>query len=242
MIHELSLPAIDTLWEDLRLGSVPFPLEVRSHGETLDERRRIKAAVYSDLENRGLARRQRPEPELEDALTLLARPTICIDNVAMLDMRDQKSLKAMVVATGRQAMLVVQRDLKISFTPVRETALAASIVDVLPHVKAGPGQPMTLPVDALSGGSHRRPDPEHRMHMQRLQAVMQRPVIRAGQFGITVRDRQGRPNRLPGLAWFDTDAGRYMNVVRESWLTLTPADSGRIVHRLSEDLLRALQN
>ncbi|RSM82199.1 ESX secretion-associated protein EspG [Kibdelosporangium aridum] len=242
MIRELSLPALDALWEDLRLGSIPFPLEVRSHGETIEERMRIKAAVYSDLENRGLARRRRAEPELEDALTLLARPTISIDNVAMLDMRDQKSVKAMVVATGRQAMLVIQRDLKISFTPIRETALAASIVDVLPHVKAGPGQPMTLPLDALSGGSHRRPDPEHRMNMQRLQAVMQRPVLRAGQFGITVRDRQGRVNRLPGIGWFDTDAGRYMNVIREAWLTLTPADGARIAHRLSEELLRALQN
>src|ERR1043165_3898791 len=129
MIRELSLPALDALWEDLKLGPIPFPLEVRSHGETIDERMRIKAAVYSDLESRGLARSRRAEPELEDGLTLLARPTICIDSVAMLDMRDQKSLKAMVVATGRQAMLVLQRDLKISLTPIRETALAASIVE-----------------------------------------------------------------------------------------------------------------
>ncbi|ALG05948.1 ESX secretion-associated protein EspG [Kibdelosporangium phytohabitans] len=247
MIRELSLPAIDALWEDLKLGSIPFPLEVRSHGETIEERLRIKAAVYSDLETRGLARRHRPEPELEDALTLLARPAICIDAVAMLDMRDRKSLKAMVVATGRQAMLVIQRDLKISFTPIRETALASSIVEVLPQVKPGPGQPMTLPVEMLSGGSHRRPDPEHRMTLQRLQGVMQRPVLRAGQFGITVRDRQGRTNRLPGIGWFDTDAGRFMNIVRsaqggEAWLTLTPADGPRMAHRISEELLRALQN
>nr|WP_042190863.1 ESX secretion-associated protein EspG [Kibdelosporangium sp. MJ126-NF4]CEL19648.1 hypothetical protein [Kibdelosporangium sp. MJ126-NF4]CTQ94552.1 hypothetical protein [Kibdelosporangium sp. MJ126-NF4] len=247
MIRELSLPAIDTLWEDLRLGSIPFPLEVRSHGETIEERMRIKAAVYSDLEARGLARSRRIEPELEDTLTLLARPAICVDTVAMLDMRDRKSVKAMAVATGRQAMLVVQRDLKISFTPIRETALAASIVEILPHVKAAPGQPMTVPVDALSGGSHRRPDPEHRMITQRLQTVMQRPVLRAGQFGVTVRDRQGRTTRLPGIGWFDTDAGRYMNLVRqahgtEAWVTLTPADNPRIAHRISEELLRALQN
>jgi hypothetical protein len=77
--------------------------------------------------------------------------------------------------------------------------------------------------------------------------VMKQPVIRAGQFGITVRDQQGRSNRLPGIGWFDTAAGRYMNVVRkagdgESWLTLTPADGGRIAHRLSEELLKALQS
>jgi hypothetical protein len=248
MISELSLPAVDALWEDLQLGSVPFPLEVGSHGETIEERSRIKAAVYSDLERRGLVRANRAEPELEDMLRLLARPTISIDAVAMLDMNSQQPVKAVVVAIGRQAQLVVQGELKITFTPIRETALAASIVDVLPMVKSGPGVPVSLPVDSLSraGGAHRRPDPEDKMKLQRLEAVMKRPIIRAGQFGITVRDPQGRARRLSGVGWFDTDAGRYMNIVRqasdgESWITLTPADGPRIAHRLSEELLAALQ-
>jgi hypothetical protein len=248
MISELSLPALDALWEDLNLGVVPFPLEVRSHGETIEERGRIKAAVYSDLERRGLVRAKRAEPELEDLLQLLARPTISIDAVAMLDMNDQRPLKAVAVASGRQALLVVQGELKVSITAIRETALTASIVDVLPQVRSGPGVPVSLPVDSIhsAGGRHSRPDPENKMKLQRLGAVMQRPIIRAGQFGITIREPHGRSRRLPGIGWFDTDAGRYMNLVRgasdgESWLTLTPADSPRIAHRLSEELLKALQ-
>jgi hypothetical protein len=249
MISELSLPALDALWEDLNLGAIPFPLEVRSHGETIEERSRIKAAVYADLESRGLARRHRAEPQLEDVLQLVARPTISIDAVAMLDMAAQDPVKAMVVAAGRQALLVVQRELMVSLTPIRETALASSIVSILPQVKSGPGVPVSLPVDAVnrSGGRHSRPAHENKMNLQRLEAIMKQPVLRAGQFGITIRDPHGRSNRLPGIGWFDTDAGRYMNVVREasdgeSWLTLTPADSGRIAHRLSEELLKALQS
>lgn len=248
MISELSLPALDMLWEDLGLGSIPFPFEVRSHGETIEERNRIKAAVYADLERRGLVRRQRPEPELEDTLTLLARPTISIDAIAMLDMAGQQPVKAIVVATGRQALLAVQRELTISLATVRETALAASIVDILPQTKAGPGVPITLPADALNqrGGAHRRPDAEHKTGLQRLEAVMKNPVVRAGQFGVSVRDPHGRTRRLPGIGWFDTAAGRYMNVMRqagggEAWITLTPADNGRIAHRLSEELLSALK-
>jgi hypothetical protein len=247
MISELSLPALDTLWEDLKLGSFPFPLEVRSHGETVEERARIKAAVYSDLESRGLVRARRAEPELEDVLQLLARPTISIDAVAMLDMAGNKPVKAVVAATGRQAMLVVQGERTVTLTRIRETALAASVIGVLPSVKAGPGVPISLPVDALRPqGAHRRPDPEDKMKLQRMAAVMQRPIIRAGEFGITVRDPHGRSHRLPGISWFDTDAGRYMNMVRaasngERWLTLTPADGGRIAHRLSEELLQALR-
>jgi hypothetical protein len=75
---------------------------------------------------------------------------------------------------------------------------------------------------------------------------MQRPIIRAGEFGVTVRDLHGRTRRLPGISWFDTEAGRFMNIVRKSgdgeeWLTLTPADGSRIAHRLSEELLQALR-
>jgi hypothetical protein len=84
------------------------------------------------------------------------------------------------------------------------------------------------------------------MKLQRISAVMQRPIVRAGQFGITDREPNGRLQRLPGISWFDTDAGRYMNIVREasdgeSWLTLTPADGSRVAHRLSEELLQALR-
>jgi hypothetical protein len=164
----------------------------------------------------------------------------------MLDLTGEPT-KAVVVATGRHALLVVQGDLKLTLTPIRETALAASIVEVLPHVKAGPGVPVSLPVHELNaGGAHRRPDPEDKMKLQRLGAVMQRPIIRAGEFGITVRDPRGKARRLPGISWFDTDAGRYMNMVRaatdgEEWLTLTPADGSRIAHRLSEELLQALR-
>jgi hypothetical protein len=248
MISELSLPALDALWEDLRLGSIPFPFEIRSHGETVEERIRIKAAVYSDLERRGLVRSRRAEPELEDVLRLLARPTISIDAVAMLDMQAQVPLKAMAAATGRQALLAVQGDLKITLTPIRDTALASSIVNVLPPGKPGPGASLSLPVDAItaSGGAHRKPDPEHKIKLQHLNSVMQRPIVRAGQFGITIRDQQGKATRLPGVSWFDNDAGRYMNLVRgahdgESWLTLTPADGARIAYRLSEELLTALR-
>ena len=75
---------------------------------------------------------------------------------------------------------------------------------------------------------------------------MSNPVVRAGQFGLTVRDPRGRPRRLPGIGWFDNSTGRYMNVMRnagdgESWVTVTPADNGRISHRLSEELLGALK-
>ena len=40
-LAQLSLPAFEVLWEDLRAGSIPYPVDVSQHGETLDDRARI---------------------------------------------------------------------------------------------------------------------------------------------------------------------------------------------------------
>src|SRR5204863_2218802 len=55
-IGDLSLPALDILWYDLELGALPFPLEVRSHGDTVEERARLRGVVYEQLDRRGLGR------------------------------------------------------------------------------------------------------------------------------------------------------------------------------------------
>src|SRR5262245_22490379 len=112
-IGDLSLPAVDVLWEDLKLGGIPFPLEVRSHGDTAEERDRIKAAVYSQLERRELAANGEATSELAGVLRLLAAPKISIDLVALKEISDQQPIRAVVAASGKRAVLAVQRDLAI---------------------------------------------------------------------------------------------------------------------------------
>jgi len=57
---ELSVAALDILWEDLSLGRPPFPLEIPSHGDTAGIRARIRTAVYAALARRDLAVGTRP--------------------------------------------------------------------------------------------------------------------------------------------------------------------------------------
>lgn len=237
MQAELSLPAIDTLWEDLRLDTVPFPLEVRGFGDTMDERARIKAGVYAELERRGLARSGRPAPYLEDALHLLARPDVSVDLVAQID--GSEALKAVAVARGRRALRAVQREHTVELTEVRDTAVVASIVDLLPASRPGPGRSVTLPASALRTGG------AYRAELQVVASIMERPIVRMGQLGAVVRDERGL-HRLPGIAWFETDQGRYASTVRrgadgEDWTTLFPADNARLSHRLSESVVAALR-
>jgi hypothetical protein len=75
---------------------------------------------------------------------------------------------------------------------------------------------------------------------------MERPVVRAGSFGIGLREENGKPRRLPGIGFFDTDQGRYTTSVMrgvdgEDWTTLAPSDNERLSHRLTETLLAALK-
>jgi len=245
MRMELSMPAVDVLWDDLRLGGVPFPLEVRGHGDTVDERARIKVGVYAELERRGLTSFGRPAPEVEDALRLLARPEVGVDLVGRLDPASDQPVKAVAVARGRRALRAVQREPGIVLTEVRDTAIIASIIELLPQSRPGPGRSVTVPASVLRPGSpHRRT--VNPAELRLIASITERPLHRVGQLGIMLRDDRGGLRRLPGIGWFDTDQGRYATTVRRGgdgadWTTLSPVDNARLAHRLAEDLATALR-
>jgi hypothetical protein len=261
-IGDLSLPAVDILREDLKLGRIPFPLEVQGYGDTAEERARIRAAVYSQLERRGLARAGRAAPRLEDTMTLLAAPKISIDLVALTDMADAAPVRAVVAARGKHAVLAIQRELAIEVSEVRDTAIVSSIVELLPDNRSGPGQSVTLPASMLTAGArpeagrHRRPEApllhpatrrsELATGLRFAESVMERPTLCAGSIGVVLRDERGKAHRLPGIGFFDTDQGRYAtSVIRgadgQDWTTLSPADNARLTHRLAETLVTALR-
>jgi hypothetical protein len=65
-------------------------------------------------------------------------------------------------------------------------------------------------------------------------------VVQQGQFGGAGRDKWGRRVRTPRvISFFDTEAGRYLQVRRDSgggeaWTTISPADHRRLLHHLTE--------
>jgi len=238
-IATLSLPAFEVLWEGLRAGSVPYPFEISQHGETLDERARIKSAVHADLERRSLARRGRPEPELEDALGLFARPDLRIIAMGMPDVEGEVLLRACVVARGGYAVLAVQDDTSVTLTLVRDNALAAALVSVLPQKRPGPGKPVTVPASAFEQERPRQGITSSvrgggNEDLKVLHAMLASPMVGTGHFTVE-RDRQ----RFPAITWFDTVQGRYVNMPARNgpdWITVAPADN----HGLAQHLTRVL--
>ncbi|HTI26279.1 MAG TPA: ESX secretion-associated protein EspG [Kutzneria sp.] len=232
----LPLAAFDIVWEDLRLGSVPYPFDVPSHGATLDERARLRTAVYEDLERGGLARGRQLDPNLFDALRLLARPHVQLDTIATLDRQRGLMLHAAAVAVGQRALLAVQQGGTMRLEYIRDTALAASLVALLPPHQPGPGQQVSVPASELAQPNRHSPE------AQTLTTMLGEPVLRLGQFAGAMFDEQGVGRRMPGLSWFDTEAGRYLGVAGrgrdgEDWATLSPADASGLIHRLG-DMIR----
>ncbi|MGZ3142715.1 ESX secretion-associated protein EspG [Lentzea chajnantorensis] len=242
-IAQLSLPAFEVLWEDLRAGSLPYPFDIPSHGDTLDERERIKKAVHQDLERRGLARRGRPEPDLDDALRLLARPELRVIALCMPDMSREKLVRACVVARGGYAVLVSQEDTTMTLNQVQPNEIATSLAGVVPQGRPGQGKLVTVPAQAFEN----QPQQHREGFRQAVRAtenedvrlakqMLAGPALGNGHF--LVQLDQGRTKRdFPPVTWIDTQNGRYANVqLRTGWFTISPADNMGLARHLGQVL------
>ncbi|MFE9748466.1 ESX secretion-associated protein EspG [Saccharothrix saharensis] len=232
-VAALSLPAFEILWDDLDAGPVPYPLDLPSPGETFDERRRIRQAVHADLDRRGLARRGRPEAELEDALRLLHRPAARITVLGMPDVHADALLRAVVVARGNYVVRAVQEEGFVLLDVVRGPAEAA--VEVLPPARPGPGKPVTVAAKDLNGtpdepqGFTRAVRRSGNPDVRAVREMLAGPITGTGHFAV---DGAEDP-----ITWFDTERGRYASTGSD-WITVAPADQGGLVARLSRALAR----
>ncbi|MFD0202230.1 MULTISPECIES: ESX secretion-associated protein EspG [Saccharothrix] len=233
----LSLPEFDVLWEDLRVGAAPYPLEVGHHGLTLDDRARVRADSHTALERRGLIRRGRPEPVLEDALRLLARPETSITVMGLPDLVAGDLLRALVTARGRYAVLAVQRPDGVRLDVLRDVSLAGAAASVLPPSPPGPGRPVTVPAAAMrapsrgSGITQTMRSGSGSDDVRALKEMLAGPITGTGHFAAT-RENAGA---LPAVTWIDTARGRYASMGTE-WLTVAPADHSGLMRRLSQAL------
>src|SRR5215470_5359505 len=92
----LSPEQYDIVWEDLRLGEQPYPIAIRGHGKTQQERALIRNRVYGELTARRLASGPRLEPELEALLVRLGRPAVWLDMIWLPDRTAQAIRNALV--------------------------------------------------------------------------------------------------------------------------------------------------
>ncbi|MBB4684506.1 ESX secretion-associated protein EspG [Amycolatopsis jiangsuensis] len=245
----LSHLEFDLLWADLDLGPSPYPLEVPSHGGTMDERDALGASVAESLAEAGLLDEEdEPHPRLAQLCGLLADPVFSVD---LLVFREPP-LRALVAAGQRLGALAVLDADELALRPCLPDEVPALAAGIVGTAQPGPGRTVRLPretfSEAMTAFADRGHDAFERVlagagiagaDLRGLSTLVATPRIAYGQLAAN-----GPGGRSPSVAWYDTEAGRYGAVVQESagtrWVTVTPADDAWLADRIAELLDRVL--
>ncbi|SFB08995.1 EspG family protein [Amycolatopsis marina] len=143
--------AFDFLWEAMRIGELPYPLQVRSHGATEDERSALRQRVNLELKARDMRDGNgRLEPHIEDWLILLARPSLSIDALHIPDFQ-APPVGILAASDGTNAVVAIQDADGIWVRPIYPEGLASAVVDLLPSSPRGTEASITLPLDEALG-------------------------------------------------------------------------------------------
>nr|WP_243753916.1 ESX secretion-associated protein EspG [Labedaea rhizosphaerae] len=217
---------MDFLWESQGGGELPYPLEVASHGATMDERSRLRNETFAILRDSGLLDREGGlDRRLAGWFALLARAERSIDSVFVPG--DGEPMRAMVaLASGDRALLAEQRPDGVLVQDLHPSSLASTVVDALPPGTRGTERSFTV----LAADEPTVP-------------LLSEPRLRGGQFGVNHRDAVDGRRRARVLAWFDLRSGRYLMYRKpgpdgREWLTVAPSDALALRQRLTELLTR----
>jgi hypothetical protein len=246
----LSLAAVDILAEALGVDCRRYPFQMPGIGDFVEDRVRIAQAVFADLARRGLVRNEKLDPEVAEALRLMARYHVAIAVMGTLD--DESGLYARVSAGDERGLLVMQEGQIFRFEFIRPESLSRAAVSLLPRLRPGHGQSVTITAatapKAVDTEEHRgfgkplRPArTASQSQLLAAQEMLRKPRTGAGYFVVSAMDRDGRETRAPGLSWLDTEEGRYMAQAHPDMDggTFAPADTVRLVQQL-DDLIAAL--
>jgi EspG family len=236
----------DVLWEHLDLGDMPLVLKVPSPGTTNAERAALVERAWFSLEAKGLGRAIHLDDRLAGLLRLLSRPQRELDGRLWIG----HGVRLMAAADEEAGVLAVQQGDSLTLQSADGLGLPRHVLSVLPPANAGPGHSVTLPSREFEAAAREATAPKEfeaalrRRGMREADAVALRDmigdVVRQGQFGGAARDKWGRRVRTPRvISFFDTEAGRYLQVRREAesgeaWTTISPADHRRLLHHLTE--------
>ncbi|MFI9010609.1 ESX secretion-associated protein EspG [Actinosynnema sp. NPDC053489] len=235
----LSHLEFDLLWEDLGAGHPPYPLEVPSHGATVEERDELGTRVLGSLTEAGLADGSDVSPELEDLFALLAHGEVSVDALVF------RPLPWRVLATsrGRRGVLAVLNDREVALEPI--TDLAAAMTRVIGDAAAGPGEQVRMPRSVFAAAMDAYAQAGH--------AALERALAQAAITGRATRSittlvdsprrstgqlaATGPAGRTRVLSWTETAAGRYALTTEQApdaeWVQLSPADTPWLTRHLA---------
>ena len=242
----------DVVWEWLGLGATPVVLQLTSPGRTDVERRRIVDTAWQGLRQRQLADVTGPDPEIIRLMHLFAAPSEQVE----LRIWAERETRALATRRNGATALTLRRGEEITLssavTPNR------ALLGVLPAAVVGPGHSVTLPeadltaaYDDLAAGCPVREGLISRGvdtgDAELIEAIFTAVIGRA-QVSALAADSWGVLHRLRQfITALDTRHGRYL-LRRDpagdgsNWITISPTDPRRTLHRMDELLTQATMN
>lgn len=247
MRYTLSLPAVDVLAQTLDVNLRQFPFEIPYFGEYQADRKRIAEEVFLDLHRQGLISGGDIDPGLTRALRTLSEYVITVGVMGTVD--TSRTIYARAAAAGETGVLAVKEGDTVRVELIRPTSLAVTLVGLLPDLESGPGQSVTItlpgarddtdPVDIMAPVQYSRTGDQ--LQVRLAESYLARPRTGTGLFTVSGRDRRtGLETKGGHVTWIDTDAGRYLAVVRPPGEdgqvrgTFSPADAARLTQQLAE--------
>ncbi|MEU5258290.1 ESX secretion-associated protein EspG [Amycolatopsis sp. NPDC021455] len=248
----LSALEFDVLWESLELPRRHVALDVPSAGATHTERRELVESAWASLSERRLARNRRVSGEVADMLHLLGRPQAGLDVWVWAE----REIRGRAVSVRGQAVLAVVDHGEVWLIPATEDGLPEAAVSVAGDLGPGIGQTVSIPYAALRSADEAAKGDAKALvtaledrgvalfQAQELSGMLLGQEAR-GQFGAERTSRDGVVHRAGRVvAFFDTDAGRYLFQVApdrdgREWATVTPADNALLATRIRELMAEA---
>jgi hypothetical protein len=244
MAYTLSLRAADIIAQTLDVNIRQFPFEIPSFGEYQQDRVRIAREVFTDLGRQGLIRDGDIDPQLTRAFRTLSEYVITV--AVMGTVEGSRNVYARAAASGETGVLAVKHEDSLRLELIRPTALAVTLVGLLPELAAGPGQSVTITQPGPGApGADNVLAPVHsgrsasEQQLRIAESYLSRPRTGTGFYSVAGRDRRmGRELQGGNLTWIDTDAGRYLMVSRppeedgQIRSTFSPADAPRLAYQL----------
>ncbi|WP_165960232.1 ESX secretion-associated protein EspG [Actinocrispum wychmicini] len=241
---------MDVIGDACGLDVRPFPFDVPVHGELIEDRVRLVAAVQRSLTGKGLADRDSLAPTVVRLVGLFARPQW---SIGMLGSAGTQTYCVRTGSDGRSAVLAQRWGELVRFDPITPESVVRELVRLLPPAKPGPGASVTIALanESRTRGRHRRDDDAPDTFLQPgrptrttdgaqlgiARDILRRPRAGAGYFIVTERGPNGRDGEPQTMSWLDTDAGRYVVLSSvgadgQQYATYAPADLQRVENNL----------
>lgn len=236
----LSVEELFLLWWAADLGDPPPVLDLPRRGATSERRARYAAEASAALEARGLGTVAEPVPALAAVLRRLATADIRLD---LRGYGPDGPWSAFGACTERKAAVAWRAGNDVVVATVTPGQLVESLLATLPPLPAPPGLSANVHTadyaDACSHGE-RTGTPGFLQVLRSAglrgpeAATVARAVTTRQGGGQLTATRRGAHRPTP-LTWLDTASGRYAVRARGDWLTVTPADAGRLT-AMAQDL------